>query len=216
MRRELRLLAAVRGVRWQTLAWLVVAVVVAVVASRVSILLRTPADRQLVSPGLDTGILVGLTAPVAVLGNLLHDRAPWLLATSARPARGPRVLWLATLTTAAIALGWGMALVIGPQVSRLLVFADFSLLYALAVLTGVLAGGQLSWLCPALVAVVASTPRSLPIHLNVVVQAKYDTQVLGAAALALAIGGVLFVVFDEYGLSREARLFRRTSLLSDE
>lgn len=213
---RLRLLAAVRGVRWQTLASLAVAVLVAVGASRVSVLLRTPADRQLVSPVLDSGILVGLSAPVAMLGHLIHDRAPWLLATSARPARGPRVLWLATLTAAAGAVGWGVTLLVGAQVSRLLVFADFGLLFALALLTGVVAGGQLSWLCPVLVAVVASTPGIVPLRYNVIVQARYDVQILCAAALVWAAAGLLFVGFDEYGLSREARLFRRTSLLSDE
>lgn len=213
---SLLLIARARGLAAKVVLAFAVAILVALASAEVAVSLRSPSDRAVTSPVLDSGILIGLCAPVAVLTWLIEDRLAWMSVTGCRDLRLIRLRWFLALLVCAVASAALLAEVIPHQQSRVLIVADFSLLFGLGLLCAVTCGARLGWLAPAGTALGCSTPGLLPLAVNWPVRADHTGAVVAVATICTLAGGVLYVLLDDYGFARSHRLLGRMPGVTDE
>lgn len=198
---HVKLIAASRGVGLPTAALLGASVLMAYVAAQVGLTLRSAADFDVRGRILDSGVLVGLSAPAVILTSVLRDRSNWLLVGSSRSLRAWRVVWITCLSTASVVLGATLSVILPRQVSSGLVFADFVALCLAGYLSGVFVGGRFAWIAPVGIALLSSSPRLLPMHLNYLVNADNVTGVWFFNAAAFVVLAFLFGACDEYKIA---------------
>lgn len=194
---QIKLIAASRGVCLPAAALLGAAVLIAFGAAQVGLTLRSAADFDVEGRILDSGVLVGLSAPAVVLTSFTRDRSDWLIAGSSRNLRFWRALWIACLSIVSVALGAVLSALLPRQVSTELVFADFVALCLAGYLSAIVVGGRFAWIAPVGIALVSSSPRLLPMHLNLLVNANNVTGIWLFNSGALLGLVLLFGIFDE-------------------
>lgn len=209
-------LARARGWNVRVSLLLVVSLMVAVAAARVSINLRTPADRLIKSDILDSGILLGMCVPVAIIVRMTQDRAAWLSVTGCRSVARVRSVWALFLLCLGVGMSCLLAALVPGQQSRVLIAVDFQALLATGLLGAVVLGAELGWLLPTLVAMAASTPGLLPISTNILVRADRVRYVEVAAGGLGILAIALFIAFDDYGIAPSRRLVRRLPGVLDD
>lgn len=204
-----------RGWDRQSAAVLFVAVLAAYALGQVSVELRTGTDYLVSVDVIDRLVLLGLAVPIAVIVRQLEDRAAWLFATGSRNRHQDRACYLAVLVIGTLLVGAGLAYAYSTPGYAPLVFADIVLLLGLGIASAVLLGAQLAWIAPMAVALVCSTPGLVPIEANLLVRLDRASGVLAAGSVLLGVSMSLFVLFDDYGLSR-GRLLSRQSGVTDD
>lgn len=205
----LRHLAAVRGLDLRAGLGLAGSLLFIVLAAQLTVHLRTAADIGLSSPVLDSGILVGLSVPAALISRLAQDRAAWAQATGSRSKTLLRGVWVAVLFTMAVVVGAVGSLLVPGQQFPALLLADGVALTALGLIGAVAVGASLGWVAPVVVALVCSTPGLIPVKANWLVLAEKGPQMLAVAAGLAVAASLLFVALDDYGLAPQRRLIQR-------
>lgn len=214
--RHIRWQLGYRGVDRQFVMTLMVAIVAAWAATHVTVELRSPADRLIEAPVLDSAVVIGLVLPIAVMARTLQNRLAWLTETSPRTPMKHRAVWLIILTVSASVIAGSIAVLAPPQLLSGLMIIDFFLLLGLAVWGAVLFGASLAWLPPTIVALLASTPGIVPVGLNVLANGATQRVAVALAITVLASGCVAYLALDDYGIRRRSRLIERSPGVTEE
>lgn len=204
-----------RGWNWTSVLALGAAVLGAWLLANISVQLRSAGDYSQSGLILDRLILVGLALPVVVMARQLENRAAWMFASGARSRVWESTRYIVVLTSAALGVGAGLALLSAQPGFVTLVFADFVFLLALAVISTVLFGAEMSWVAPVVAAVASSTPGLMPIAVNILVQQESAGRMMALACSLLAAGAVAFCAFDDYGLVPRRLLSRQPGVTDD-
>ncbi|MGL5824418.1 MAG: hypothetical protein ACRCYU_06215 [Nocardioides sp.] len=180
-------------------AWLAVAVF-----ARVSLPLKFPFDAQ--DKMIDSGVVVGLVVPIAVMTQLLDEGSPQLVAGAARRLRRSR--WLMAGGYVALAAVGGLVVGLLAPAPRLLVLGDALLLAGLSVFGAGLLGARLAWLVPLSVTMVVSAPGLVPWSANLPYRTESACEVLMIALVVAGAGLATYGRFGAYGVAIEQTIRR--------
>lgn len=181
--------AAVRGLTSRWLCYMAGAWLGLGVFTFVALPLKFPLEAQ--DEMVDSGVVVGLVVPLAVMSRILDEGPVHLVASAARNLTAVRLGW-ATAFLCVACIGSVVAWTIAPVPFSLFLSDTFFLGAATVLGVGVL-GSRLGWLLPLVVTLVASGPGLIPWQSNLLY--REDTSIV----LLLLAGAVTVLGLIAYG-----------------
>lgn len=139
---------------------------------------------------VDSGVIVGLVVPIAVMGTVLHEGPRDLVAAAARSLLLPRLALLGALyTTVAVASLIAALLASLPVV---IVIVNSLLLAALLTIAVSFIGVGLGWILPVACTFVFSAPGLIPWDYNAMYRRDVSGAYVGVLVTSLVIGAVAY------------------------
>jgi hypothetical protein len=155
---------------------------------------------------IDSGLVVGLTIPVAAMARTLDEGAPHLVKTASRALARNRASWAGGMLAATATLAAGLSALL--PVPAVLMVADSLLLAAVAVLGAGLVGGDVAWVPPLVLAGVASAPGVVPLSVNVLYHHDQAGLTLLIAIVTAVTGVAVYARRGSVGPERRGRAWR--------
>lgn len=162
----------------------------------VTIPLKYPFDAR--GQVVDSGVVVGVLVPIAVLNVLLDEGPPELVRASARPLGRERIALATVLLVLVAALSWAVARTAALPTG--LVCCDALMLQSLTVSGAALFGGRRGWVLAAAAAAAMSAPGLVPWELDVAYHRDVASGYAAAVALAAVTSTGLYAVRGASGL----------------
>lgn len=140
---------------------------------------------------VDSGVVIGLLVPLAVMNLALDEGPEDLIRTASRRLSGARLAVASAYLSTASAMAAFMAL--AAALPLRLVLADALILGSLNIIGTSLFGVRLGWSIPGAVAFTMSAPGLVPFNFNALYNREVSTAFIACVALAAVVAMVAYL-----------------------